>query len=88
MPIDNKQSDGTDVPRLEDCVEQEFDLSKMQVVVSPTSGFFGKWAGIPDEDKIRLNALVRQEMQKNHEDSIRFAGHCDSGWLDWVILRA
>ncbi len=91
MPIDNKQSDGTDVRRLEDCpsiLDQEFDLSKMKIVVNPTSGgFFSNWEGLSDEEKIELNALAAEHFQQIHEDNLRLASRCDaSRWMDLIPL--
>ncbi|MFH1088650.1 MAG: hypothetical protein V1719_02305 [Patescibacteria group bacterium] len=90
MPIDNKQPDGTDVRRLEDCpsaLDQEFDLSKIKIVVNPTSGFFGKWEGISDEEKIELDALAREHFQQIYEDNLQLASRCGaSRWMNWIPL--
>ncbi len=89
MPIDNKQSDSTDVRRIEDDQEQEFDLSKMKIVVDPTSGgFFSKWEGLSDEAKIELNALAREHFEKIHQENLERSARCSGSFLDWVILRA
>lgn len=67
--------------------EEVFEL--LDIVLSPpTSGFFGNWEGIPDEDKIRINELARQEMAENEEWNKRQRARNAFGLSNPIIYRS
>jgi len=73
---------------LDNDLEEELKFPEV-VLASPTSGFFGKWEGLSDDEKIELNALASEHFQRIDEENREFAARYSSGYLlDWVTLYA
>lgn len=68
-------------------IDEPFEFPDI-VLSNPTSGFFGNWEGIPDEDKIRLNEIVAKEMAENEEWNKRQRARNVLGLSNPIIYRS
>ncbi|MFH0912308.1 MAG: hypothetical protein V1807_01480 [Patescibacteria group bacterium] len=67
--------------------DEAFELP--DIVLSPlTSGFFGNWEGLSDEDKIRMNEAARKDMAENEEWNKRQRARNAFGLANPIIYRS